>query len=102
MRRAGKRHNKERKAEYNGARFMRPSRARCARNWEMRLDCASSPREAFSIDFSPTKVNMAGIKLKLNIRSKTVPKATRPPKILTGTMSMNSSTEKPAAVASAV
>ena len=49
-----------------------------------------------------TKVNIAGIKLKLKTLNITVPNAIRPPKTLTGIMFMNKSTAKPAAVASAV
>ena len=45
---------------------------------------------------------MAGIRLKENSRSTTVPKAISPPNTCTGMMFMNSSTAKPAAVAKAV
>ena len=50
----------------------------------------------------PPKVNTAGMKLNESRRNTTVPKAIRPPNTITGTMFMNSSTAKPAAVARAV
>lgn len=49
-----------------------------------------------------TKVNIAGMKVKLRILRTRVPKATSPPKTRTGTMFMKRRTAKAAAVASAV
>ncbi len=79
-----------------------PRPARPFRNCEVLLDIMSSPSEILSNFSSFTKVNIAGIKLKLKTLNITVPNAIMPPKTLTGIMFMNKSTAKPAAVASAV
>lgn len=68
----------------------------------LRFTVLFSSDEALPILSSRTKVRMAGIRLKLNSRNARVPNTISPPNTLTGTMCMNSSTAKAAAVASAV